>query len=128
MPNFTNLTSISSASGLKNYNSASFSTVITGQTLGAGAFTSAIATTTLSNTNSLCQVQTQYSGLESFTRIINGVSAVNYSGGSYQVGTFYYFSGSTLSVYTYVANQTGGGVTIPTITINCRAFLFQAPF
>lgn len=118
----------STADGFKNYGNASFSTTISGGSLGAGAFVSATATTSLSNSNSITQVSTQYSGLESFWRTINGVFVGNYGGGNYQVQTFYYFTSTTLSVVTVVVNQTGGTITIPTITINCRAFLFQTPF
>jgi len=128
MLNFSYISSTSLADSFKNYDSDSFSSSIAGQTLTAGTFVSTTATMPLSNTNSICQVQTQYSGLETFYRVINGQAVGNYGGGSYQIQTFYYFTSTTLTVMTIVVNQTGGNVTIPAITINCRATLFQAPF
>lgn len=126
--NYSYISSTSTASAFKNYDSATFSSSISGQVLSAGAFVSATATASLSNPNSVCQVQTKYTGLESFYRVINGQVIGNYSGGNYQIQSFYYFTSTTLTVMTIIANQTAGNVTIPAITIDCRAFLFKAPF
>lgn len=120
-----------SMSGFKNYTpTVTFSTTVTGQALAAGAFVSFTATTTLSNTNSVSQVQVQYTGLESFYRIIDGNTINDYpsfAAPNYEIGTMPYFSGSTLTVYGYIADQAGGS-TFPTITFNCNASLFLAPF
>lgn len=119
-------------SGFKNYSiSPQFSATITGQTLTVGTKVSATATTALNNTNSITQVQVNYAGLEAFWRVVPGRLAVDYpnwTSASYQLETQISFSGGTLSVQTYAINQTGGSVVIPTITINCKAFLFLAPF
>lgn len=126
--NYTNIQSTSTADAFKSYNIKPFSSSIAGQTLSAGTFVSTTATTTVDNTNAVTQVQTRYSGLESFYRVINGCAISNYVVNTYQIQTLYYFTATTLTVQTIVINQTGGNVTIPAITIDCRAFLFLAPF
>jgi len=118
-------------SGFTNYSTATFSTTIAGQNIGALSYVSASATTPLNNTNAVTQVQIQLSGLDSFWRLLPGNLTINYPNSSapnYQVEVLSYFKSGTLHVDTYVINQTGGTITIPTITINCRAFLFLAPF
>lgn len=114
--------------GFKNYQSTSFSVSVPTQNLGAGDFVQYSASSALNNTNSISQVQIQYSGLTSEYLVINGSLTTNWSANNYQIETFYYFSGSTLYVYNVIVNQTGGTITIPNITINCRGFLFIAPF
>lgn len=128
MPNFTNLTSVSSASGYKNYLASTFSATVPAQTLAAGTFATVTASTPLNNTNSISQVQVNWGGLETFYRILNGYIFNRYAGNTYEVQSFYYFNATTLFVQTIVSNQTGGNVNIPTITITCRGFLFLAPF
>lgn len=117
--------------GFSNYSEKDFSTTIGGGNLSAGGFTSATATVNFSHGNSISEVKIQYSGLDTFWRLLPGSLIVDYpdaTSPSYQIESFSYFSGNTLSVTTYISNQTGGTVSIPAITINCRAFLFIAPF
>lgn len=114
--------------GFKNYSTATFNTTIAGQTLAAGHFVSATVSTPLDNTNSISQVLVQYGGVSSNTYLLNGIIANNFAAGSYQIESLYYFDSTNLNVFTVVVNETAGNVTIPTITINCRGFLFLAPF
>lgn len=122
------ITATSKFSGFKNDQAATFSASISGQTLSAGDFTTATATATLDNSNSVSQVLVQWSGAQDYYNVINGVAFQQFDTNQYQVGSMYYFSGTTLSVYTYVANMTGGNYDIPNLTINCRAFVFDVPF
>lgn len=121
-----------SFSGFKNYTTASFSAVFTTQAILIGKFVGPIrATTPLNNANSVTQVQIQYSGLDAFTRILPGVIIHNVptsNSPSYQIESFSYFTGGNLIVDSYVINESAGTITPPTITFNCRAFLFLAPF
>lgn len=128
MPNFSNLTSVSSASGFKNYLTSTFSVTIPTQTLAVGGYTIVTASTPLNNANSISQVQVNWGGLETIYRILNGYMFDYFGGATYEVQSYYYFTGTNLVVETSVSNQSGGPVTIPTITINCRGFLFLAPF
>jgi hypothetical protein len=123
---FTNL-----LPGLGNYNSATFSVDIPSQSIAVSSYVKYTASTTLNNVNSVCDVQVQYSGLETVTRLCNGLVIVNVPAGvspNYQIQSFNYFVGTTLFVDTIIANQTGVAQTIPAITVNCRGFLFNAPF
>lgn len=126
--NIQNLAAISSLSGLKNYISSPFSVVIAGQTLAAGAFVSATASTPLNNANSISQLQIQYSGVQTDWNVVYGSINNYFAGGNYEIESLYYFDATNLNVFTVVVNQTGGNVTIPTITINCKGFLYLAPF
>ena len=122
------LAAASAMDGFKNYNSSSFSVSVPTQNLGAGDFVQYTASTTLTNTNSIAQVQVQYSGLDTNTYVLYGGTTSNWASSTYQIETFYYFAGGTLYVYSVIVNQTGSTITIPAITINCRGFLFIAPF
>lgn len=118
----------SSMDGFKNYDSASFSVSVPSQNLGSLDFVTYTATTPLSNTNSISQVQIQYSGLDSDYYVMYGTMVSNWSSSSYQIESVYYFDTTTLTVVNYIINQTTSTITIPAITINCRGFLFIAPF
>lgn len=124
--NFTHIHNTSIASSFKRYDSKTFSSSIASQTIPVNGYVTSIATTSLNNSNSISQVLTNYSGLESFYRVLNGSPTVNLT--TYQIYSFYYFTSTTLTVYTLLSNQSGGSINIPAITINCRAFLFLAPF
>lgn len=128
MPNFSNLTSVSSASGYKNYLASTFSVSVPAQVLGVGNYLIYTASTPLINTNSISQVQVNWGGLDTFYRILNGYIFEYYGGGTYEVQSSYYFDATTLYVNTIIVNQSGAPVNIPGITINCRGFLFLAPF
>lgn len=133
MINTNNLIFISTLAGFGQYTpTVSFSASISAQSLGAGNFIGPIrAEVALNNENAISQVQIQYSGLDSFTRILPGNILVNYpnaGSASYQVQSYSYFSGGILFVDSYIINETGGSVSIPAITFNCTADLFAAPF
>lgn len=114
--------------GFKNYDKSTFSVAIPTQSIPASRQVNYTATTTLDNTNSVSQVQVNYGGLETAYRVVFGSIYNNYAGATYQLETIISFTGTTLSVTTYAINLTGSPVTIPDITVNCRAFLFLAPF
>jgi hypothetical protein len=129
--NLNKIIASSAFSGFSNSSSVSFSSSIAGQTIAAGHYVSSSAFAALNNANSISQVQINLGGLESFWRLLPGVLIINYpnsSAPSYQIELFSYFTGGLLKVDTYVSNQTGAGVAIPTITINCRGFVFNSPF
>jgi hypothetical protein len=47
---------------------------------------------------------------------------------NYEIGTLAYFSGTTLTLFTYIANQTGGSVVVPAFSLDYRINLYIAPF
>lgn len=130
MINPSNSAASSKLSGLKNYNplGAPFSVVVTGQILAAGAFVSATASTPLNNSNAISQIQIQYSGVQTDWNVVYGSVGNFFAASTYEIDSLYYFDSINLNVFSVVVNQTGGNVTIPTITINCRGFLYLAPF
>jgi|SRR6185312_1491667 len=122
------LAAASTLGGFKNYLSSSFSVNVPTQNVNAGNFISFTASTALSNTNSISQVQIQYNGLSTDYYIMNGSVTTVWSAGALQVQSYYSFTPTTLSVFTVLVNQSGGVLNVPNITINCRGFLFLAPF
>jgi len=119
-------------SGFGNYKSVSFSVSIPSQGIATGNYVGPYtASATLNNSNAVTEVQLQYSGLDSFWREVPGyinILVPNAGAVTYEVQSFTYFKNGSVYVDTYISNQTGGTVTIPAITVNCRAFLFIAPF
>lgn len=123
--------------GFKNYESVTFSVKYAGATIPTTNFVGPIrASTPLNNSNAVSEVQVQIVGLDSFWRYIPGQSVAAYPTGAteaYQVQTLAYYSGGSLVIDTYIINTTGsvvapGDVVIPALTINCRGFLYNAPF
>lgn len=122
------LVAASAMDGFKNYQSSSFSVSVPTQNLAAGHFISYTASTNLNNANSISQVQVQYNGLSSNYYVMYGLTNTTWSSGNYEIESYYYFDTSKLYVYSVIVNQTASSITIPAITINCRGFLFLAPF
>jgi len=123
-----NLAAAGGLDGFKNYLTSSFSVLVPTQSVAAGDFISFTASTPLNNANSISQVQIQYLGISNSYYIINGSILTTWSSGDYEIQSYYYFDGTNLNVFTVIVNQTAGAITIPDITINCRGFLFVAPF
>jgi hypothetical protein len=126
-------TATSQVSGLKNYNPGNglFSVSVPAQNIAAGGFVTYVATKNMDRINSVSQIQIRYTGLDSFWQLVPGQVIRDYpdwTAPNYQVGSFTYFSGSILTVYTYIVNQTGGLVAIPDFIIDCNASLYKAPF
>jgi hypothetical protein len=131
MSNVTKIRAASAFSGFKNSPTKLFSVSVPGQNLGAGAFVHYTASTTLDNANAISQVQVKYTNLETFWRVVPGMTIgryPTYAVPNYEIGSLVYFTGGSVTVYTYIANQTGGVVAIPAISIDCSASLFLAPF
>lgn len=122
------LSAASAMSGFKNYLSSACSVSVPAQNLPAGGFVAYVASTPLNNTNSVSQVQIQYTGLSTQWFVLYGSLTTSWNNNAYQIETFYYFNSSTLFIYTIISNQTAGTVFVPAFTVNCNAFLFIAPF
>jgi hypothetical protein len=124
-------------SGFQNSKTVDFGVAYDGGTIPVGGYVGPIrATVALPNANSISQIQLQYIGLESFSRLVSGYTFQNYPSGAtvtYQIQSYTYFSNGLLYQDNYISNQTGNvvapaTVTIPAITFQSRAFLFNAPF
>lgn len=119
-------------SGFFNSSAVTFSASVASQNISAGGYIGPIqASAAMNNANGIGQVQIEYSGVDSFWRLLPGIvvyDVPNAATPSYQIETYSYFSAGTLHVDTIISNQTGGTITVPAITINVRAFIFTAPF
>lgn len=123
-----NLAGVSSLSGFKNYSTGTFSAAVVSQNIAAGGYISATASTPLNNSNATTQVQVQYAGIQTAWNAVYGSINNYFAAGAYEIESFTYFDSTNVNVFSVIANQTGGVITIPAITINCRAFLYKAPF
>lgn len=128
--NFPSVNFESQFAGLKqNQDGINFLVAYPGGTLAAGETTRVIATGTLNNVNSVTHTMLNYAGLETNWRICDGVCG-GYFGAApdFFCESFSYFSSTTLSVVTYIGNNTGGSVAVPAFTVNCTASVYEAPF
>jgi len=119
-------------SGFKNYATASFSVAYAGGNIAAGGYVGPLtASTPLNNTNAVSEVLVQYTGLETFYRLIPGNIVTDYptaGAATYEIQSLAYFTGGILFVDSYIVNQTAGVVAIPPITFSCLGCLGVAPF
>jgi hypothetical protein len=108
-----------------------FSASYAGGSLAAGTAAGPIrASRVLDNADDISHVQVQFSGLESFYRLVKGVTQVDYptrGTRTYSIEVFTYYSGGTLYVDSYLINQTGVSQSIPAVTFNCLASTFITP-
>jgi hypothetical protein len=128
MRSFSGLQFDSSLAGLENYDDDLFNFPVDAHNLAAGNVSKWTTTWPLSNTNSISTIHLNYGGLETVWRYTSGAMTLTYGGGTYQVETLTYYSGSSLVVETYIINQTGGVVAIPAFNVNVHVYLYNAPF
>lgn len=118
-------------SGLSNNNTVSFSTTFSGGNISPGQYKLVRASAPLDNSNDISQVIFQLTGFESFYRLLNGVTQVDYpNSGSrtYSIETFSYSKNGIVYVDCYVINQGGTTLSAPSFTLTCLASTFVAPF
>lgn len=128
---FSKTAATSRASGFQNYAPKDFSASIPAQTLAFDGYATSIATTTLDNIDAVSQVQARMPGFDDNWRVLTGCFnsfLVPSAPPDYLIEVYIYRTGDTLSVLTFVVNQSGGSVNIPQITTECRAYLFIPPF
>lgn len=118
----------SSYSGLANYSTVDFAVAFPAQNVSPTDVESVTASTPLDNSNALSSVQLNYTGLEAYWRVCSGICGGYFSGSTFYTESMSYFSDGTLYVVTYVGSNTGGVVAVPAFTIQCRGFLYDAPF
>jgi hypothetical protein len=84
-----------------------------------------------SNIDSIGSVEVQYSGVESFYRLIPGVAQADYpntGSRTYSIETMTYIKSGQIFVDSFIINQIGSNVSIPDITFNCIAKMYRVPF
>ena len=123
------LSAASAMGGLKNYQTVDFSVSIPTQSLNTVLVYTASGS--LDNTNSVCQVQVQFSGVSSDYYVLYGnITIPNPASTSatWEIISGYYFNSGTVYVWVAFYNLTSSAITIPAVTVNCVAKAFIAPF
>jgi hypothetical protein len=109
-----------------------FSASYAGSIIAAGKYFGPVrATLSLTNTDDIGQIKVRFTGLESFYRVVNGSTQVDYpntGSRTYSVQINTYYSGGLFYVDSYIVNQSGSSVTVPAITFDCIASTFLTPF
>jgi len=122
------ISAMSSLAGFKNYAHETASGTIPTQSVGVGSYATTTITIPLDNTNAISTAKITHS-VEAFTWQLTGFVSSGYLvGGEYTISTISYYSGGNFVIDIYAANQTGGSITLPTITSEVEARLYKAPF
>lgn len=122
------ISAISSLAGFKNYAHETGNGTIPTQSVAAGSYASTSISIPLNNANAVSTAKITYS-VEAFTWQLTGFVSSGYLiGGEYTLSAISYYSGGNFVVGIYAANQTGGTITLPTITAEVEARLYKAPF
>jgi len=101
------------------------------QFIGTGTYSQFSIRVPLPSHNPIVQIQIMYGGLESFWRLLPGVSIVDFpdaGAAQYQIETYSFFDDTSLYINGYVINQTGGTITFPGMTLAAKFFVYNAPF
>lgn len=81
--------------------------------------------------NAIASAKVRLTGAESFYRQIQGyfqIDKPNTAGRQYSIQVQGYYQNGNYNVDVYVINQTGGSVTVPSITYDVTVAMFIAPF
>lgn len=126
---------ISNLSGFKDKDNLSVTVNVSAFSLGAGQFLNITNTTPFADPtiafNNISSLRIKYGGLETFWRQVDGFIASDYPSPSvpdYQIGSLTYFTATAHVLYIYIANQTGGIVNVPALTIQYELNLYDGPF
>lgn len=114
--------------GLGENESAAFSVEIPSQSLAANAGKLFTASISMQNSGSIPHIKYRLTGLESEWRILQGMGYYAPGSFAYQITTRSYFDAGTLYVKSFILELLGSGTTIPAMTIDCKASLYDAPF
>lgn len=126
---------VSLLSGFKNKFGYNVTGAISGFSLPAGEFVAISAILTFQNPGAvigdISSVQIKLDGLETFWRNLEGMFWVEFPNSSapqYEIGCLTFFTPTTHTVYTYIVNETGGAINIPSFIIRYRLNTFDSPF
>ena len=115
-------------SGLGNNDAQSFSVTVPSQSILANKAVVYTATLSMTNTDSLAQVQYKLTGLETTTYVLTGTRIYVDGSGDFGVTSNFYFTSTAVFVRNFILNFTGGTITLPAFSVDCRVFLYDAPF
>lgn len=113
-------------SGLGSNEATDFSVVVPSQNIAANNAVVYEASSTMANTDSIPDVQVRLTGIDSSWRWLDGLFV--YSTATYSITVRTRFEDDTVRVRFYILNLTGGSISFPGFTGDCRAYLFDAPF
>ncbi len=126
-PNITQVIFASTFAGLGQNEGVDFSISVPSQGMAANAAVIYTASTIMANEDSIPQVQIQFLGLDSSWWLLEGIYFYT-ADPTFLISTRPYFSNGSLFVQNFILNISGGGITLPAFAVNCRGFLYDAPF
>lgn len=117
--------------GFRKSNTKEYTVSIPAVALGVGGFVEIISEVPLENAQDISRFAILWDGIETSWREVEGYVVdrkPSWGAPTYEIGTFAYFDSDNHYVYTYFANQTGGGINTPAITLNVKVELYDTPF
>lgn len=119
----------SNLAGIRLKDKVSFQFLIPAQTIPAFQSVTYSGSYAMDKDSDIGHVIVKYSGKDTFWRLVKGTMYASYgSPTTHQIISLTYYSGGRVYISTTVVDISGAGVTIPDITVMCRAFLYESPF
>lgn len=126
-PNISQVIFASTFSGLGQNQAVDFSVAVPSQVIAANGAVIYTASTAITNTGSIPQVQVRLTGLSTNWILLEGIYFYTDST-DFLISLRSYFTNGTLNVQAFILELPGTGITLPAFTITCRGFLYDAPF
>lgn len=126
--NFLSTEFDSSFGGLGNNQTQSFAVTVPSQALAANAGVIYTAQLTLTRTTSISDVQVRYTGRDSLWYWVDGFQSWTDPSAAFFISTRVFIAGGVLNVKNFITDNTGFAQTLPAFVIDCRGFLYDAPF
>lgn len=115
-------------SGLGNNQAIDFSVAIPSQAIAANGAVIYVAQTPITRTTSISEVQLRYTGRDTLWYWLDGFQSFTDPSGNFIISTRAYIQTGILYVSNFILEVTGLGITLPAFTVDCRGFLYDAPF
>lgn len=122
---------ISNAAGFRRSGGFSVSASVSAVSLTAGQAVFFSLNTPIENADAISVCQVRLEGLESFWRQVEGYVFTQFpsvAAPDYEIGLVSSFTGSTHKLFVYIADQGGGGASVPAWTLRLRLSVYDAPF
>lgn len=131
MVNFQDIIFISSAAGFKRSGGYNVSANVSATNLTVGVAIFFTITTPMENADAISMLQVQFDPQDSFYRQVEGYTFAQFPSAAspqYEIGCASFFTGSEHKLFVYVANQTGGTVSVPAWTLRINLSVYDSPF
>lgn len=131
MPSMINLLKTIFASnfgGMGNNQSQPFSVNVPSQSLPANGAVVYTAQLIMTKSTSISDVQIRYTGRDSLWYWMDGFQSFTDPSTNFTISSRVYIQGGVLFVRNQILDNTGLAQTLPAFTIDCKGFLYDAPF